>query len=72
MIEIYLFTATNNDLYTQNDKWELYLKYNKPPKILIQNLDIIILLGEDHIFGKQQFYLIIFRIVNLLGSLYKK
>ena len=68
----YNFGISGGRFVMQNAKWELYLKHNKPPRILIQNLDIIILLGEDHIFGKQQFYLIIFRIVNLLGSLYKK
>ncbi len=54
-LSCYNFGTSGGRFVMQNAKWELYLSHNKPPRILIQDLDIIMLLKEDYIFGKAQF-----------------
>lgn len=39
----------------QKAKWDSYILYNKPPKILIQNVDIMVMRKEWFIFNKAQY-----------------
>jgi hypothetical protein len=54
-LSCYNFGISGGRFILQNAKWETYLGHNDPATVVIQNVDILMLLKEKYIFGKEQF-----------------